>query len=82
MAKILHFPKSDAQTPEAFLEETKQAINNDAQAIIIVVKNKSGEVITGYYDCDFSTRHELVGHIQCDIIDQMIRANTDRYCGG
>jgi len=80
MAEILHFPPSEAQTPEEFINETRDMMaGEDISSVIIVAKNSNGEVTTGYYQCDFSTRLELSGHIQCDIIDQMIRANPERY---
>ena len=80
MAKILHFPASEAQTPLAFMDKARDIIaGEEILSVIIVVKNSSSEVIAGYYQCDYGTRLELSGHIQCDIIDQMIKANLARY---
>lgn len=80
MVKILHFPKSNTDTPIEFIEETKGIVSGeDVISVLVAFKLSDGTVMTGYHKCDFGTRQELVGHIQCDIIDQMILANEDRY---
>ncbi|MCK9460699.1 MAG: hypothetical protein M0R80_13760 [Proteobacteria bacterium] len=80
MAKIIHFPPTLADTPLAFIGECQGVIKeNDIKSILIAYKLDDGSVMTGYFECDFGTRQELAGHIQCDIIDQMILANPDRY---
>lgn len=85
MAKIIKLSdKMDVfLSAEEFLEDTTAKLRDiDIEGIIIAAKCTDGTVITGYYKRDFSERQELVGHIQCDIIDQMIIANMDRYGGG
>lgn len=80
MPKIIPFPKTDAQSVDAFLRQSIEILlENKVYSLLIAGKCENGEVITGYYECDFGQRQEICGHIQCDIIDQMIRANPDRY---
>lgn len=81
MAKILHFPKTDSQTPADFIKESIGILEeNKPKNVLIAYKLEDGTVMTGYFNCDFGDRQEMLGHIQCDIIDQMILANLgDRY---
>lgn len=82
MAKIIHFPKSDAERPIDFMAETLDTVKErEVESIVIACKMKDGEVMTGYFNADFGTRQEICGHIQCDIIDQMILSNSERYGG-
>jgi len=48
---------------------------DDIESFMVVCKLKSGEVMTGYVDVDFNARAELIGHLQVDLIDMMVRAN-------
>lgn len=80
VAKIIHFPKNKSITPQDFVQEISEAVKeNPAKSIMVACKLEDGSVMTGYFNCDFGTKQELVGHIQCDIIDQMIRTNSERY---
>lgn len=83
MAKIIHFPKTEAQTPIDFLEEVREVIDKEqgeiVTGVLVSLKYADGHVLNGYFNLDFCGKQELVGHIQCDIIDQMIRSNPDRY---
>ena len=81
MAKIIHFPSlKNEDTPEEFMLDTIETIKEmEAETIIIAAKNKEGYWVTGYLNADWATRNEALGHIQADIIDQMILSNLDRY---
>jgi hypothetical protein len=81
MAKIIHFPSpKNEDTPEEFMLDTIKTIKEmEAETIIIAAKNKEGYWVTGYLNADWATRNEALGHIQADIIDQMILSNLDRY---
>jgi len=80
LAKIIHFPQSNARSPNDFLTETFDiAKEEEIESIVVSFKLKNGEVMTGYFNADFGTRQEICGHIQCDIVDQMILANLERY---
>ena len=82
MAKIIHFPQSQANGPNEFLIETLDiAKEREVESIVVSFKLKDGEIMTGYFKADFGTRQEICGHIQCDIVDQMILANLERYGG-
>jgi len=83
MAKIIHFPipeKDTHEDPEKFMLNTLDVIKEqEAETIIIAAKNKEGYWVTGYLNADWATRNEALGHIQADIIDQMILSNLDKY---
>ena len=80
MAKIIHFPNEKKETPEEFMLSTLHVINEEkCETIVIAAKNKDGYWVTGYLNADWATRNEALGHIQADIIDQMILSNLDRY---
>ena len=81
MAKIIHFPSpKNEDTPEEFMLDTIETIKEmEVETIIIAAKNKEGYWVTGYLNADWATRNEALGHIQADIIDQMILSNLDRY---
>ena len=82
MANIIRFPMPDKEYSSAkdFLQDSADRLEAEGvEAVLIAGKSRDGQVVTGYYQCSFGVRQELCGHIQCDIIDQMIRANIDRY---
>lgn len=80
MGNIINFPKSKATKVDEFLIETFDiAKESDVDSVIVCLKLKNGEVMTGYFNSDFGARQEMLGHIQCDVIDQMILANLERY---
>lgn len=86
MAEIIPLPTSQAATPMAFIQESRDILANnymdgeqEVVSVIVAYKCKDGTVLTGYHNADFGTKQEMLGHIQCDVIDQMIRANPDRY---
>lgn len=77
MAKILKFPiKEEIDTPISFIEECKEIITKEnPSSILISIKCSDGNVMNGYYNLSFGEKQELIGHIQADVIDQMILAN-------
>lgn len=82
MSKIIRFPVPGEEYTDAlmFLKDTINVLAEEGvESVLIAGKNKDGQVVTGYYGCDFGLMQELCGHIQCDIIDRMIRANPERY---
>lgn len=81
MPKVLHFPiTAGEKTPQQFMAEATKAIAEEGiEHIVIAGRNKEGYWVTGYLNADWGTRNEALGHIQADIIDQMILSNLDRY---
>ena len=80
-AKILHMPKRNGkQTIEEFMAESVKVIKaENIDCLVIAGKSKEGCWVTGYYNADFGVKHEALGHIQADIVDQMVSANFERY---
>lgn len=61
-----------------FVDEIKEQIkeyNIDNMIVACKLKDSDHYVITGYKNLTMAEKQELVGHIQIDIIDEMIRKN-------
>jgi len=79
MDNILHF-KSKVEKAKEFLSELVLDEKTDSiDTIVLAMKDKEGQWVTGYFNANWAVRNEAIGHIQADIIDQMILANLDRY---
>lgn len=80
MSKIIKLPVK-SETVEGFAEEIKEFIlTNNGKSVMIAMKCDDGTVLTGYYNCEWAVKLEMLGHVQCDIIDQMILTNLgERY---
>ena len=76
MSKIINFNVKTDNVID-FLENLKKDIKErNIDNIVIVCKDKrENEVLTGYVNLDMGEKQELLGHIQADIIDTMIKAN-------
>lgn len=73
--------KSNSDNLVDFIDSAKNKAKEDKiDNIIICWKDKKNkEICTGYYNLEAGEKQELLGHIQADIIDNMIRVNIDRY---
>ena len=74
MAKIIQFPST--QSPAMWMEELSELIQDDSP-VAIAIKLPDGSVATGYWRCDAGTRMELIGHLQADVMFNMVKANMD-----
>ena len=76
MPKIIQF-KTQKDNVKDFIEEIKEEVEkNDIDNMIFASKLKDGTVVTGYTNnLDLGTKQELLGHIQVDIVNQMIQEN-------
>lgn len=76
MAKIIKF-KTKKENVKKFLNEVIEEVDNlEIDNMIIASKLKDGTVVTGYTkNLDMGEKQELLGHIQADIINEMIRIN-------
>lgn len=70
--------KSQTDNVVDFLEDTIAKVKEyKADNVLIAIKLKGQEhyVITGYHNLNMSEKQELIGHIQVDVIDEMIHQN-------
>lgn len=70
--------KSKTDSLLEFVDEIKEQIkeyNIDNMIVASKLKDDDHYVITGYKNLTMAEKQELVGHIQVDIIDEMIRKN-------
>ena len=77
MGKIIKL-KSNQENVIEFLEDAiVQARKYNADNVMIAFKLRQEDqyVMTGYCNLDTCEKQELIGHIQIDIIDDMIRGN-------
>lgn len=77
MGKIIKL-KSNQENVIEFLEDAiVQARKYDVDNVMIAFKLRQEDqyVMTGYCNLDMCEKQELIGHIQIDIIDDMIRRN-------
>jgi putative heme iron utilization protein len=80
MAKIIKF-KTQADNIQGYLKEFIKMVKRDKiDNIMICCKDKQHkEMCTGYFNLDMGQKMEMVGHIQADITDEMIRTNINDY---
>ena len=73
--------KSDKEKTLDYITEFRKYVKkNKIDNLMIVCKDKyNKEMATGYCNLDMGQKMEMLGHVQADIIDQMIRENIDRY---
>lgn len=77
MAKIIKM-KSKNESILQFLEECKEeVIKNNIDNIMVAMKLKQEDayVMTGYANLNMAEKQELLGHIQVDIVKDMIQEN-------
>ena len=74
--KIIRF-KTKKDNVLDFLNEVKQEVEkNNITNMIIACKCNDGTVLTGYTkNLDLGIKQELLGHIQADIINEMVYKN-------
>lgn len=49
------------------------------QSIALVIKNKNGDYLTGYYKCDIREKNAMAKEIEFDAIDAFMFNNIGRY---
>ena len=70
--------KSNPDNVVDFLEDAiAKAKEYDADNVLVAIKlkNKDNYVLTGYHNLNMAEKQELIGHIQIDVIDEMIHQN-------
>jgi hypothetical protein len=78
MGKIIRF-----KTPQDNMIETLEFIlgeakNGNIQSFAFAAKLTDGTIGTSYFNADVGTKQELLGHIQVDIMYQVMEANMDK----
>lgn len=77
MGKIIKL-KSNQENVIEFLEDAivqARKYNVDNVMVAFKLRQEDAYVMTGYCNLDMCEKQELVGHIQIDIIDDMIGRN-------
>lgn len=78
--KIIRYKPKNQYLLE-YLENLIEIIKRDEidNFMICYKDKKSREMCTGYFNLDMGQKMECVGHIQADIMDQMVAVNIDKY---
>ena len=74
MSKIIKF-KGKSDNLVEYLENLIELVKKDKIDNILVACKLPDYIMTGYLNLDMGEKQELLGHIQVDIIDEMIRIN-------
>lgn len=77
MGKIIRL-KSKQENVIEFLEDAivqARKYNADNVMIAFKLKQEDAYIMTGYCNLDMGEKQELLGHIQVDIVNDMIRRN-------
>jgi hypothetical protein len=73
------YPKTD--NPLLFMKQVVQQheAEDNADAVVVAIKLKTGEWALGYCNAGFDRRLEAMAQINVDVIDMMILNNPERY---
>lgn len=77
MGKVVKIKTKNDNLKEFLDDFLKKVDEMDLDNVLIATKVKNGEnyVMTGYCNLDLCEKQELLGHIQIDIVNDMIRQN-------
>ena len=77
MAKIINFKTKNNQAVDFLKEAIKIVEEENIDNVLIAFKSKGDEpcVMTGYCNLDMGGKQELIGHLQIDVIKDMINQN-------
>ena len=74
MSKIIKFKQKSDNLVE-YLENLIEIVKENRIDNIMVACKLEDYVMTGHHNLDMGTRQELLGHIQVDIVNEMIQTN-------
>lgn len=76
MGNIIHFKTKTDNIIEFLNNVIEDVKKNNIDKIIVACKDKENQlVLTGYANLNRAEKQELLGHIQVDIIRDMIESN-------
>jgi len=74
MGKVLSFPSGADK--EQWAKEIYKAIMERGDKVAVVIQTPE-QVETGYFNCSVIEKQVMVGHLQIDIIHDVMRATYD-----
>ena len=78
MAKIVKFKTSQDDLVEALEYILERAREGEIRSFAFAAKCTDGNIATSYGNADVGTKNELLGHIQADIMYDIMKANIDQ----
>jgi|GEM_PF-1836795 len=79
MAKIIPLRAEEESLQDFLVNIVADLEERGCTNAIIAAKAPDNTVLIGYFGLDASERQEICAHVQCDIIDNMVRVNMGRY---
>lgn len=77
MGKVIEFKNIKL---EKFLKEVEDIAKEYKIKKIAVIMSDETDWVEMYYKMRFEDKINAKTHLEIDILDQQVRANTDRYC--
>lgn len=78
--KIIRFPNKEEEILEDIQNMKDYVEQNKIDNFLITFKDKNKhEMCSCYFNLDLGEKMEMLGHIQADIMDQMVETNIDKY---
>ncbi len=65
----------NATSFEQVMSSIREAYEKGDAIAFAMTKKDLGEIHTGYVDADVGTKQELIGHLQADVMMEMVRIN-------
>ncbi|WP_025692591.1 hypothetical protein [Paenibacillus zanthoxyli] len=78
MARIIRFKTPKDKLIDALEYILEQAKEGNLVNFAFASQLTDGAVATSYFNCDFSDKNVLVGHMQADIMYGVVKANIDQ----
>lgn len=76
MPKIIKFKTENDRVVEFLEELIKEVKTHNINNVLVACKDIKGEaILTGYCNLSMGEKQELLGHIQIDIVKDMINQN-------
>lgn len=68
MGEIIKLCHKDQQNAHNFIKDLVADLENvDIDGVIVAIKTRNGDVLTGHFNLDVSDRLYLASHIQADV---------------
>lgn len=78
MSNIVRFKTPQDNTIEAIEYILEQAKQGNIDSFAFAAQLTDGNVATSYAHADVGTKQKLIGHLQADVMYQVIQTNMDR----
>lgn len=78
MAKIIKLKTTQDNMVESLEYILEQAKQGNIESFAFSAQLTDGNIATSYFNADVGTKQALIGHMQADVMYQIVEANVDR----